>query len=162
MPTADRSKSPEQSLKASVLAGAPVLDVADPLAVAVGLDVEPAGDCEPRPLVWVVQPARRAIIAAAAIRRERGGRVGGTSSTLQSQPERADSRCGAATPGSASPWCSEPRNDVAEFERDGLLELLVGARAGLAVRPPPHEVGQVPEPVAFHVLVLDLDDALRA
>ena len=52
--------------------------------------------------------------------------------------------------------------DLGEVEADRLLQLRVGARARLAVRPPADELGGVPEPRALHVVVADLDHALRA
>src|SRR6476620_12424152 len=45
---------------------------------------------------------------------------------------------------------------------DGLLQLRVGAGTGLPVRPPPDELGGVPEPLALHVVVLHFDHPLRA
>src|ERR1700733_12395790 len=52
--------------------------------------------------------------------------------------------------------------DLGQVEADRLLELRVGTRVRLAVRAPPDELGGVPEPRAFHVVVADLEDTLRA
>src|SRR5581483_6025893 len=49
----------------------------------------------------------------------------------------------------------------AEVVAHGLLDLVERARAGVAVRPPAHELGGVAEPRALHVVVADLDHALR-
>src|SRR5271165_6178596 len=54
------------------------------------------------------------------------------------------------------------RQDLGEVEADRLLQLRVGARARLAVRPPADELRRMPEPRALHVVVADLDHALRA
>src|SRR6476646_10624995 len=56
-------------------------------------------------------------------------------------------------------WAAQ---DLGEVEADRLLQLGVGARARLAVRPPPDELRGVPESQALHVVVADLDHALRA
>src|SRR5580704_16745370 len=53
-----------------------------------------------------------------------------------------------------------PAQDLGQVVADRLLELLVGTRAGLAVRPPPDELGGVPEPRAFHMVVADLEHPL--
>src|SRR5260370_34581202 len=53
------------------------------------------------------------------------------------------------------------RRDLAEVEVHRLLALGVGARPGLAVRPPADELGGVPEPRPLHVVVPDLDHPLR-
>src|SRR6266581_1611363 len=50
--------------------------------------------------------------------------------------------------------------DVGEVELDRFVELFVGAGAGVTVGAPADELGGVPEPGAFHVVVADLDDAL--
>src|ERR1700730_4604853 len=55
-----------------------------------------------------------------------------------------------------------PAQDLGQVEADRLLQLLVGTRARLAVRPPPDELGGVPEPRAFHVVVADLEHPLGA
>src|SRR6266705_2642987 len=52
--------------------------------------------------------------------------------------------------------------DVGEVELDRFVELFVGARAGVTVGAPADELGGVPEPGAFHVVVADLHDAFRA
>ncbi len=52
--------------------------------------------------------------------------------------------------------------DVGEVELDGFLELFVGAGLGIAVGAPSDELRRVTEADAFHVVVADLDDALRA
>src|SRR4051812_5313410 len=57
---------------------------------------------------------------------------------------------------------AEPGDDVVELEGDRLFELLVGARARLAVGPPPCELGGVPEPRALHVVVTHLDHPFRS
>ena len=46
---------------------------------------------------------------------------------------------------------------LGEVEVDGLLELVVGAGAGVAVGTPAVELGGVAEPAAFQVVVADLD-----
>src|SRR5260370_27174271 len=51
--------------------------------------------------------------------------------------------------------------DLGEVEADRLLQLGVGARARLAVRAPADELGGVPEARALHVVVADLEHALR-
>ena len=43
-----------------------------------------------------------------------------------------------------------------------LVELRIGARSRVAVRPPAVELRGVPEAPAFHVVVADFDDTLRA
>src|SRR5271166_3171445 len=52
--------------------------------------------------------------------------------------------------------------DLGEVVADRLLELRVGARARLTVRAPADELGGMPEARALHVVVADLDHALRA
>src|SRR5579864_1271799 len=52
--------------------------------------------------------------------------------------------------------------DLAQIEADRLLQLGVRARARLPVRAPADELGGVPEPRAFHVVVPDLQHPLRA
>src|SRR5262249_34880724 len=44
------------------------------------------------------------------------------------------------------------------FSSPALLDLIVGARPGILVRPPPHEPSPVPESAAAPVVVADLDD----
>src|ERR1700690_1811422 len=51
------------------------------------------------------------------------------------------------------------RQDLGQVVADRLLQLGVGARARLAVRPPANELGGVPEPRALHVVVADLEHA---
>src|SRR5262245_23282923 len=51
--------------------------------------------------------------------------------------------------------------DVGEVEADRPLELVIRTRAGLAVGTPADKLRGVPEPVALHVVVSHLDDALR-
>src|SRR4029077_17969721 len=57
---------------------------------------------------------------------------------------------------------SAPAQDLGQIKADRLLQLLVRARARLAVRPPPDELGGVPEPRALHVVVADLEHPLGA
>src|SRR5215472_16394569 len=52
--------------------------------------------------------------------------------------------------------------DLGEVETHRLLQLGVRARARLAVRAPADELRGMPEPRALHVVVTDLDHALRA
>src|SRR4051794_16891689 len=54
----------------------------------------------------------------------------------------------------------ETGNDIVQRVGQRLLELLIRARLGGAVVAPSHEVGQVPEAGALHVLVLDLEHPL--
>src|SRR6204780_3737523 len=49
--------------------------------------------------------------------------------------------------------------DLGQVVADRLLQLGVGARARIAVRAPADELGGVPEPHAFHVVVTDLEHA---
>src|SRR5208282_656709 len=51
--------------------------------------------------------------------------------------------------------------DLGEVVADRLLELRVGARARLTVRAPADELGGVPEARPLHVVVADLEHALR-
>src|SRR5580700_4997534 len=51
--------------------------------------------------------------------------------------------------------------DLGEVVTDRLLELRVGARARLTVRAPADELGGVPEARPLHVVVADLEHALR-
>src|SRR5262249_30507928 len=46
-------------------------------------------------------------------------------------------------------------------EAHRLLQLLIGAGTGIAVGPPAHELGGVPEPRALHVVVADLHHPFR-
>src|SRR5215469_14768560 len=61
--------------------------------------------------------------------------------------------------GSATRTASQ---DLGQVETDRLLQLRIRARAGLAIRPPPDELGGVPEPRSLHVVVADLEHALGA
>src|SRR6266581_850146 len=72
--------------------------------------------------------------------------------TATSCPASSSTILRSATPAS---------QDLGEVEADRLLQLGVGTRARLAVRPPPDELRGVPEPRALHVVVADLDHALR-
>src|ERR1700739_2024463 len=65
---------------------------------------------------------------------------------------------GLAMPGPAGP----APQDLCEVVVDRLLELGVGARARLPVRAPADELRGVPEARALHVVVTDLEHALRA
>src|SRR5690348_16034018 len=66
----------------------------------------------------------------------------------------------SAATGASLPARAEAGNDIAEAERYWAVELRVGARRGLAVRPPAIELGGVAEPRAFHVVVAHFHDAL--
>ncbi len=52
--------------------------------------------------------------------------------------------------------------DVGEVIGDRFLELLVSARARIPIGSPAVELGGVPKPVAFHVLVAHFDDPFRS
>src|ERR1017187_2102140 len=52
--------------------------------------------------------------------------------------------------------------DLGQVEADRLLQLGVGARPRLAVRPPADELGGMPEALVLHVVIADLDHAFRA
>src|SRR5215216_7282607 len=65
----------------------------------------------------------------------------------QGRPESARARVAAG-------------QDVGQVELDRPLQLLVGARLGVAVVAPAPELGGVPEPPALHVVVGDLDHQL--
>jgi hypothetical protein len=57
---------------------------------------------------------------------------------------------------------SEARNDVVQPERKRPIELVVGARPWITVGSPPVELGGVAEPLAFHVVISNLDHPLRS
>src|SRR5580658_10347123 len=66
------------------------------------------------------------------------------------------------TPGTPGTARTPGPQDLAQVEADRLLQLGVGARARLPVRAPADELGGVPEPRPFHVVVPDLQHPLRA
>src|SRR6266571_4630836 len=78
--------------------------------------------------------------------------------TATSCPASSSTTFGSAMP---APGGRAPQ-DLGQVEADRLLQLGVGARARLAVRPPADELRGVPEPRALHVVVPHLDHALRA
>src|SRR5215469_13372925 len=73
-----------------------------------------------------------------------------------SRPASASTFFGSAMPASRR---TAPQ-DLGQVKADRLLQLSVGTRPGLAVRPPPDPLGGVPEPRSFHVVVTDLEHAL--
>jgi hypothetical protein len=80
--------------------------------------------------------------------------------------KRRASPAPCATPAarrSPPPAASSPLPEsehLGQVERDRLLQLLVRAGGRLAVGPPPHELGGVPEADALHVVVAHLDHPL--
>src|SRR5512132_3170522 len=52
------------------------------------------------------------------------------------------------------------RQDLGEVEADGLLQLVVGAGAGVPVGAPADELGGVAEPAALQMVIADLDHPL--
>src|SRR5208282_5535835 len=54
------------------------------------------------------------------------------------------------------------RQDLGQVVAHRLLQLRISARARIAVRAPADELGGVPEARALHVVIADLDHALRA
>src|SRR6266702_3302530 len=78
--------------------------------------------------------------------------------TATSCPASSSTTFGSAMP---APGGRAPQ-DLGQVEADRLLQLGVGARARLAVRPPADELRGVPEPRALHVVVADLEHPLRA
>src|SRR6516165_2572826 len=83
--------------------------------------------------------------------------------TATSRPASSSTFFGSAMPAPRGPALrGRAPQDLGEVEADRLLQLGVGARARLAVRPPADELRGMPEPRALHVVVADLDHALRA
>src|ERR1700722_11027751 len=72
--------------------------------------------------------------------------------TATSRPASSNTCFGSAIGSSAQ--------DLGQVEADRLLQLLVRTRSRRAVRPPPDELGGVPEPRALHVVVAYLERPL--
>src|SRR5579875_3940031 len=123
-------------------------------------------------VMWAGTPA----VATGSSRRRNGPTTSsaagtGTRMALWVRPLLVPAGCSAAPAGrvlthglACRPWpplSAMSPEDVGEKGGDGHLDLLVGARTGVPVRPPPAEPGRVPEPSALEVLKGGFDDQLR-